>query len=158
MYAQDADWWKEHRAEVERTTTCELWTCENGVQGVNHVEVYDGEAGLCVRPGRINAGGNTGYQLPGLAFIWGPPQRVVLLGYDMQLGPAGETHHHGSHKRLRNPTAANLRDWAQRFVQLGIDLHERGVEVINASRQTAITCFDRMPIEEALCASAEAAA
>jgi hypothetical protein len=157
LYAQDADWWQVHRAEVECTTTSELWTCANTLPGLNHIEVVDGEPGLAMKPGRIYAGGNTGYQLLGLAFIWGAA-RIVLLGYDMQLGPQGEIHHHGAHERLRNPSEANLRDWTQRFVQLGADLSEQGVEVINASRRTALTCFERMPIERALYESAAVAA
>lgn len=69
----------------------------------------------------------------------------------MQPGPNGELHHHGRHRApLDNPNPEVLREWARRFIQLGIDLRREGVEVINASRQSAITCFERMTIEEAL--------
>jgi hypothetical protein len=75
-----------------------------------------------------------------------------LLGYDMQPGPNGELHHHGRHTGhgLHNPAPEYFREWVRRFVQLGIDLRAQGVEVINATRQTAITCFERVPLEAAL--------
>jgi hypothetical protein len=67
----------------------------------------------------------------------------------MQRGPSGESHHHGDHEGGL-PNLGTMHEWARRMVQLAIDLRIQGVEVINASRQTAIRCFERMPIEHAL--------
>jgi hypothetical protein len=40
--------------------------------------------------------------------------------------------------------------WQAKFPQLAVDLQAEGVRVINASRQTALTCFERMTLEEAI--------
>lgn len=80
--------------------------------------------------------------------MWGAA-RIVLLGYDMQRGPRGESHHHGDHEG-KLPNLGTLDAWRRHMVEIGIDLRERGIEVINATRRTAITCFEQMPIGEAL--------
>lgn len=117
------------------------------MEGLNRVEAVD-VPGLCLRPGRIHTGLNSGYQAIGLAFMWGAA-RIVLLGYDMQRGPRGESHHHGDHEGGL-PNLGTMHEWTRLMVQLAIDLRAQGVEVINATRRTAIRCFERMPIDEAL--------
>lgn len=149
LYAADARWWRVYGPEVERDCSSELWTCANRSYGLplNHIEAVD-EPGLCTRPGRIHTGLNSGYQAIGLAFMWGA-SRIVLLGYDMQRGPKGESHHHGDHEGGL-PNLGTMYEWARRMVQLGIDLRAQGVDVVNATRRTALRCFERLPIHEAL--------
>ena len=115
--------------------------------GIHYVEAVD-EPGLSTKPGRIHTGLNSGYQAIGFAYLWGAA-RIILLGYDMQRGPNGESHHHGDHEGGL-PNLGTMPEWTRRMVQLGIDLRARGVEVVNATRQTAITCFERLPIDKAL--------
>lgn len=114
---------------------------------INHIAAID-EPGLCVKPGRIHTGLNSGYQAIGLAFMWGAA-RIVLLGYDMQRGPDGKSHHHGDHEGGL-PNLGTMHEWSRRMVQLAIDLSVQGVEVVNCSRRTALKCFECRPIEEAL--------
>jgi hypothetical protein len=149
LYACDLRWWRVYGGEVELACTSELWTCAENVDGTNYIESVD-DSGLSLRPGRIHTGGNAGYQAIGLAYLWGAA-RIVLLGYDMQRGPAGESHHHGDHGNgLPNCPAQNLAEWAQRMTQLGIDLRGQGVEVVNSTRRTAVKCFEQMSLEQAL--------
>lgn len=150
LYACDLRWWTQYGAQVDEVFAGERWTSATVLKGViNHIEAVD-EPGLCLNPRRIHTGGNGGYQLVGLAYHWGP-SRIILLGYDMQFGPNGETHHHGRHDRtLPNPAAVHLAEWARRFIMLGMDLRERGVEVINATRRTALTSLQQMPLRSAL--------
>jgi len=141
-------WWTVYSEEVERNFTGECWTCADRLRGViNHVEAVD-EPGLGTKPGRIHTGLNSGYQAINLAYMWGAA-RIILLGYDMQRGPKGESHHHGDHEG-NLPNLGTMPEWGRRMVQLGADLRSHGVEVVNATRRTAITCFERLPIEEAL--------
>lgn len=113
----------------------------------NHIEAVD-EPGLCIRPGRIHTGLNSGYQAINLAYMFGAA-RIVLLGYDMQRGPKGESHHHGDHEGGL-PNLGTMHEWARRMIQLAIDLRVQRVDVINASRRTALKCFECMPIDKAL--------
>lgn len=148
MYASDARWWRVYGAEAERDFTGEPWTgIAREMTGINQVEVVDAP-GLCTKPGRIHAGLNSGYQAIGLAYMWGA-RRIVLLGYDMQRGPSGESHHHGDHEGGL-PNLGTLHEWSRRMIELAIDLSERGIEVVNCSRRTALRCFDMLTIEEAL--------
>lgn len=141
-------WWTQYGAEVERDFTGERWTAHPDITGAKQFEGVDGP-GLCLRPGRVHLGGNSGYQLVNAVFHEGAAE-IILLGYDMQRGPNGETHHHGQHDGGLPNLKADLGDWAQRFIQLGIDLRAQGVRVINATRRTAIGCFERRSIEDAL--------
>lgn len=61
----------------------------------------------------------------------------------------GRSHWFGDHPPpLRR--GSNYARWIAEFDQLASDLKSEGVEVINASRATALTCFPRAPIEVAL--------
>jgi uncharacterized Rossmann fold enzyme len=102
---------------------------------------------LCLKDGRVHSGGNGGYQAIGLAYMWGAA-RIILLGYDFQK-TGGHLHWHGPHEKGL-PNLGDLPSWARRMVQMGADLRAQGVTVVNASRQTALTCFEKMPLNEAL--------
>ncbi len=80
---------------------------------------------------------------------------MVLIGYDCQFGAGGRKHWHDDHPKLSN--CASLRHWPGHFKQVARYANERGVKVINASRQTALQTFDRMELETALERIAETA-
>lgn len=153
LYFADLRWWTQYGGAVERAFKGELWSIAERLEGVVNWIMGVDEPGLSTKPGRINTGKNSGYQAVGLAHQWGAA-KIVLLGYDMQRGPNGEAHFHGNHPEPL-PNLGNLPEWARLFVQLGADLRRAGVEVINASRRTAITCFEKMPIIDALFSPAE---
>lgn len=113
---------------------------------INHIAVID-EPGLSLRPGTLHGGKNSGYQAIGLASMWGATQ-IVLLGFDFQRTD-GKSHHHGDHEGGL-PNLGTMSEWVRLMIRMAADLRARGVEVINASRETAITCFERLPIEKAL--------
>lgn len=72
---------------------------------------------------------------------------IIMLGYDCQVGEDGKRHWHGSHpKGLGN--AGMLHKWAEQFAKVARQLQP--TRVINASRVTALECFERMQLEEAL--------
>jgi hypothetical protein len=61
----------------------------------------------------------------------------------------GQRHWHGDHpKGLTN--ADGIGNWVKHFTQLAYDLEYLGVEVINTTEDTALSCFKRMNIYEAL--------
>ena len=74
-------------------------------------------------------------------------KRVYLLGCDCKA--SGKIHWHGDHpKELRNATS--LGRWPQDFKKLAKDAEKSGVEIINCSRDTALTCFPLVELESAL--------
>jgi hypothetical protein len=83
-----------------------------------------------------------------LAYLWGA-RRILLLGFDMQCGPDGESHWFGDHplnQGFMNPKKFN--SWIRHFEVMGRDLADQGISVFNCSRQSAIGCFPRMAIEQ----------
>lgn len=92
----------------------------------------------------IHEGGNSGYQAINLAFHTGA-KRIVLLGFDMQRTD-GKAHWFGNHPgnmQVPSPYA----DWLHKFEQLAADLKVQGVEVLNCTRETALTCFERVSLD-----------
>lgn len=124
-----------------------MWTSAPNVKFANYIEAVD-LPGLSTKPGRIHSGLNSGYSALGWVYHQGAI-RIVLLAYDMQRGPKGESHFHGDHEGGL-PNLGTMPEWARLMIQLGIELRYYGVEVLNASRRTAITCFERMTLEKAL--------
>jgi hypothetical protein len=96
---------------------------------------------------RIHSANNSGYQAINLAYLLGA-KAIILLGYDMQ-ATWGRKHFHKDYpKHMSNATALN--SWARYFPALARDLEAEGVKVINCTRETALTCFERRPLESVL--------
>lgn len=119
------------------------------------------EPGLSPSREYIHLGGNSAYQAVNLAVNFGAT-RVMLLGFDM--GATGLGHWFGDHPKIdkvspaghpftedMNRTAPTcFDDWRANFGRLATDLKSSGVEVINCTRQTALECFPRAAIQDAL--------
>lgn len=149
LYACDLTWWERYIAEVRATTKAELWTLSRSAgarYGVRVIGSARGD-GLSTKPGVINTGGNSGFQVVGLAHQ-AEAARIILLGYDMGR-TGGKSHWHGDHpKGLGNGN--NFKVWVRRFARMAPGLVAAGIEVVNASRVSALTCFPRMSLQDAL--------
>lgn len=92
-----------------------------------------------------NPHGNSGCGAISLACFAGA-RRVLMLGYDCQK-TGGKTHWHGDHpKGLGN--AGSVHKWPAQFASLKAKMS--GVEIINCSRETALTVFPRASLEQTL--------
>lgn len=90
---------------------------------------------------------NSGYQAINLAYQFGAA-KIILIGYDMQ-HTGGKTHWHGDHpKGLTN--AQGIEGWRKCFTPLAEDLAAIGVDVVNCSNETALTCFRRSTLQAEL--------
>lgn len=117
--------------------------------GTNWVYGHSRCGGLSLEPHTIHCGLNSGYQAIGLAFLFGA-RFITLLGYDMA-HTGGRTHWHGDHPgKLNNAGGSRFPHWRSEMAPLATELERQGVRVINASRRTALKCFPRRPLEEAL--------
>jgi hypothetical protein len=108
-----------------------------------------GFTGLERDPSGLRTGKNSMYQAINLAVHLGA-RRIVLLGCDLQPGPQGEQHWFGSHPW-------GTRSWSELgpmvrplFETLVTPLAELGIDIVNASRQTALTCFRQATLDDAL--------
>lgn len=147
LYSADAAWWREYESRHATFRGRRMALAQDklpaGVEGLP----YRNAPGLGLD--MIHSGQNSGYQAINLAFLEGA-RTIVLLGYDMQ-HTAGRKHWHQDHPRPLgnfNPGMPEL--CRPKFTPLAHDLRERGVRVINASRVTALDCFERIPLPDVL--------
>lgn len=143
LYACDAKWWKHYGDALQFPG--QRFTLDHFASQWAEVLRNTGDTGLELAPGGIRTGKNSGYQAINLAVHLGA-RRIILLGYDMQ--PAGARDHwFGEHPwKTRPPYALFL----QLFPSIVEPLKAIGVEVLNASRVSALSCFPRVAIEDAL--------
>jgi hypothetical protein len=139
LFGFDIVWWRTYRSEVEATFRGIRVTCSS--QG-RSVGVFSTEN----LPGFWHFG-NSGTAAISLA-VFGGASRIVLLGYDCQASN-GRTHWHGDHPEgLSN--ARSLHTWPAKFLLLAQYAKRKNVPVLNASRETRLTCFPRVRLEDAL--------
>ncbi len=132
LWAMDRAWWDVYHREAKREFKGELWTL---AANFHRIPVA-----------RIDSYRNSGGGAIALAISRGA-RRVILLGYDMQK-TGGKAHWHGDHPpQLKN--AGRIDEWPAQFEKLRQD--HPGVEIINCSRATALTCFERRTLEDVLC-------
>ncbi len=138
-------WWHEYGSAVRGDM--ELWTGNREAARIYSLNFVDSEpgAGLSTHPNRIRQGGNSGYQAVGLARLFGAA-RVILLGYDMQM-TGQRTHWHGDHRNLGNPTQDRLKVWRKRFAEMA---EQADIEILNATRVSALNCFRKVDLIESL--------
>ena len=145
LYGCDAKWWAWHRGVPTFRGLKYALEPKAGAWPNAQVLENTGRTGLELAPTGLRHGKNSGYQAINLAVHLGAA-RIVLLGYDLQLGPRGEHHWHGAHP---NRVAPFLEVDAF-FLTLVQPLAALGIEVLNCSRRTALTAFPRRPLEEVL--------
>lgn len=150
VYAGDFLWWKTNGQRAKQVNKhSSFWTCDrtaaeryllNWVKGVNALGLGRGP--------HMHTNGNSGAQAINLAYLFGC-RRILLLGFDMRLGPKGEKHWHPDHP---SPLMQGMcfGDWLHKFNHLAVDLKKEGCEVINCTPGSALTCFPMSTIEKEL--------
>lgn len=154
LYAADHNWWHHYRYVHEFTgqkwTVAAHW-CDGEAEahGINVLQARD-EPGLSRDPGVVNVGlvGNSGFQALNLAVHFGV-SRIILLGYD--LNDSGDSHWFGDHPRGLVNTGLSKNAGRRKGFEAAVpDLEDMGVEVINCSRETDLTCFPRADLKVVL--------
>lgn len=134
IYAADGCWWEEYSAGI--TSEAARWCGD---------EFTARRFGINWLPSAIPGSFNSGQRAIELAIHLGA-RRVLLLGYDCSI--RNGTHWHGNHALLSNPDNFSVARWQDEFSRL--KAVAGGVEIINCSRFTRLTCFPRQSLETAL--------
>lgn len=138
LMAHDYKWWELHGKEVAATFA------GHKVSGTLRAQRYGAQS---LGQTRFRPYSNSGAAAVSLAVLAGS-KNVVMLGYDCQ-HTGGKTHWHGDHPApLGN--AGSVGRWPQKFKQLAEYAQRSGCRVVNASRETALEFFPRVPLDEAL--------
>lgn len=114
---------------------------------VVHCEAHRHD-GLSTEPGVVHSGRNSGYQLINLAWLRGY-RRLLLLGYDLQR-TGGKAHWFGEHPTPEMRATSIGPGWIEPHDRLAAMLGRYDLDIINCTRETALTCYPRMPIDQAL--------
>lgn len=151
LYACDETWWIHHFPLLATHFQGELWTIAEGARERFDLRwIYGADmGGLSRDPSMIHTGKNSGTQAIGLAHCFGA-QRIVLVGFDMQRTD-NKSHWHGDHpKGLGNGSLNRYGAWMRGLELVAEDCKRLRLEVVNASRRTAMRSFPRVTIEDAL--------
>lgn len=149
VFAVDFMWWKMNIAALRRARANPGgWTtCRSSAErfGLNFTRGAN-ERGL--GKNRVHSGGNSGYAAINLAYLFGA-RRVLLAGFDMKFGPAGERHWHPDHPR---PCVQEqlFDEWLGKFSALAEDAKAAGLEIVNCTPDSALTVFRTSTLEREL--------
>ncbi len=154
LWWSDSRFWRQNRAAIEAHGAIWKATCQinyhesDAVPGFVKQYRFTGHSGFDPEPKNLRSGNNSAYAVLHLLAHLGA-KRIVMLGVDMRHGPGGKSHFHEGHGLLhQEATMTNL--MVPFFQTLAAPLAERGIEVINASEQSALTTWPRCSIEEGL--------
>lgn len=126
----------------------QLWSCSNLA-----VTLYNARyAKITNSPGlgrtMLHGNGNSGFQAINLAYLFGV-RKIVLLGFDMKLGPAGEKHWHPDHPKPL-VQAQCFPEWIFRGRRLADDLRAVGVDCVDCTPGGALEGFRKGNLQEEL--------
>lgn len=140
LFGFDLRWWNKYIAEVKAVFGGKLMSMSQ-ISPQHGVATMFGSTWF-------RGSGNSGSCAISVALPSGA-KKVVLLGYDAADGPNGEKHWHGDHpKGLSN--ALSMKRWPGQFEKIAAEARRQNVKILNASRRTALTCFERVELEAAL--------
>lgn len=142
LYACDLKWWDWHNGcpdfigmKFTQDRTAAQKYRLNYIKGVPL-------PGLSDSFDELHTGSNSGYQAINLAHLLGA-KRILLTGYDMKFSSNGASHWFGDHPD-------GVRSCYERFIKCFETIDQERVEIINCTRDTDLTCFPQMTLQEAL--------
>lgn len=145
LYAADSSWWSYYAQDALKFNGLKVTASENAFKDTLYLRPT-GPTGYDPTPGTIRTGGNSAYQAMHIAAQAGA-KRIILCGVDLH--SKSGMHHHGHHPSpLRNPGESEFVAMAKRFATF--PHKELGIEVLNASPHSTLSCFPKVEIEEAL--------
>lgn len=133
LVSSDRGWWRLHKPDFAGRKLSGVPAEGIGIDGIERVE------------GTVS-GSNSGLIALKVAVSMGA-SRVLLLGFDM-----GGSHFFGPHPSpLRNTTAERFEVFKRQFREY----RPKGVEIINCTPCSALECYPKMELEQALAGVAE---
>lgn len=156
LYAADERWWQAHphaqadlRAIHVTAPPGDATASNPTLAGLGLIRIPGRAApSISTDPSHIHLGMNSGFQLLNIAVQAGAT-RIILLGYDMAMGPDGRRHWFGDHPPGLNRDSP-YNKFAACFYAAAADIAAAGTEVINASPGSALRCFQAQRLEDAL--------
>ncbi len=153
LYGCDAAWWRNANglpkfSGLKVSATGRIAT---RFPDIRIVQVADpsGDRLVFSPPGTVGSGGNSGFQALNLAVQFGA-RRVLLVGFDMTDQYGVHWYGRASGNGRSNPAEWNFKRWRAAFDTASVQLKTAGVQVLNASDLSVLTCFPKVTVEQAL--------
>ncbi len=144
LFSADAVWWRYYTSKIQWFKGHRVSRSYKGPD----IEQWRGK-------NWPRTGGNSGHMGIQYAVDCGA-KNIALLGFD-QSKTGGKAHFHIDHPKMTEKggrtnmaNAGGIAAWPRLMAKTAIDLQQRGIRVVNLSRQTALTCFSRLTVEEFL--------
>lgn len=155
LYFCDSKWWEWHKAALVGRGSA-IVTLENPLHdyGDPRIKVLKnyGDSGLVDCRDGVMHGANSGYQAAHLAIHLGAA-RIVLLGMDMHCRNH-QPHWFGHHPDRSVP---DYERWKALFATMKAPAEKLGVEIVNCTPGSALTCFRSDTLDRVLPHTTEAA-
>lgn len=150
-YGCDAPWWIDRKGLPKYSgIKIHHGQAASQFQNMHRCEIdISSDHILVEQPMKIGNGGNSGFQALNLAVQFGATD-IILIGMDCH--ERGGTHWYGRNKwpNANNPMGTNYARWIKGFETAKRDLSTLGIDVINASVESELRCFPKMPLPEIL--------
>lgn len=158
LFFGDSAWYLIHRFEIAKYKGIKV-TCsdrfikkpEKNADGIKFLQKdRKHRKGISGKNNAISWSRNSGGAAINLAVRFGA-KKIILLGFDVKSDIKGVSHWHGSHqrkgeKKIKQPYARHLKC----FPPIAEDADRMGIEIINASPDSAIECFRKSTVKELL--------
>lgn len=149
VYSSDFPWWKQCEglprfagikiSQDDRVVNKPFWN-------IFLVKTVLEDNLLVTTPGEIGWGGNSGFGAINLAVQFGV-NRIVLVGFDMNINNG--VHWHGKHPvGMNNPSRESTARWRDVLDAQKPLLSRLGVEMLNASPDSALTAYQKVDFRE----------
>lgn len=153
VFFGDCAWYNVHRLKLAEWPNLKVTCCnrfENrppqSMEGIKYLKKDSGHRqGISRDRRKVSWNSNSGAAAISLACHFGV-RRIILLGFDMNLGWGGASHWHRGHGNKRQPFKKHLRG----FPTIADDARALGVEILNANPRSAIDAFPKVELKEVL--------
>jgi hypothetical protein len=149
VYGCDAPWWiwRKGLPEYRGIKITQARLAKSRYSDLVCVEVKHVDKLLVDEPGIIGSGGNSGFQALNLAVQFGATG-IMLIGFDYH--DKGGVHWYGRNQAqgMNNPGEVNFSRWRRALAAIVSELEARGIDVVNASNGSSITCLRKRGIDE----------
>lgn len=135
IYAGDSVWWVNNHHKID--IPAERWSCLRSMSGRFDVKWHS-------RSGPYNSGARA----IELAIDRGAT-RIILVGYDCSI--KNGLHWHGNHVGTGNPDQKKIDMWKRQFAVVAAEARTKGIDIVNCTPATELTCFRIATLESELC-------
>lgn len=155
LYAADDGWWKHHADRVpqymDRFSTWDGSSTDKPPfpidERINYLKGVPGY-GFATNTDELVLGGHGGHHAIQIAMHYGC-RRILLLGLDMRRLD-GKAHWFGDYKDDQFNRRINYDGYLPMMNAGAKQAAKRGVEIVNCSSRSALTCFPKQPLRKAL--------